>query len=243
MFFLGLIILIPTILSYNFQNKTLVIQKDKKNLENLASVKTYEIQKAINDKMLFLEVVASIPLIKEVLLSKQDTNNELLNYLNTQNRITQDYYDSITLFNDQGKMLVSTNKGSDYYPPMSLWSEIVNDEQKKIYLEDLGFNSKTSQYLLAVNIPIKHDGKFLGVLRGTIKVFSLLQARFDNLNNENIELLLVKSCGASIFNKDSNIFKEKIHHKLLPFLQKEKGIETVTLNDTNYLVYVKKLFF
>ncbi|MCK5520372.1 MAG: PAS domain-containing protein, partial [Candidatus Marinimicrobia bacterium] len=151
------------------------------------------------------------------------TENKISQYFKAQQNNLKGEYGEIFLTNKYGALVSSSAKlttfahGHKYW-----WKGAYKNGEGAIYLDDRGYDESVGTYVLGIVIPIKKGDEIIGIIKANLNIIGSINTMLQISNNEITErLLLVRSGGLIIYEKDGEPLSKSVSLKLLEQLQEE----------------------
>lgn len=85
------------------------------------------------------------------------------------------YFAEIFVTDNQGSLVAATDKTSDYWQgDEAKFTECFKGEEGVLYIADVEFDESTQTYLVQVSVPVRDEGKVIGVIVVGIDVDAFL---------------------------------------------------------------------
>ena len=110
-------------------------------------------------------------------------NNPLALYLKKQQKTLEGVYGEIFVTNKDGALVASTGKLTTLaHAQKYWWKNAYDDGVGKIFFDDRGFDVSVHGYVIGVVLPIKKDGKIIGILKANINIINTLNKVIEDNN-------------------------------------------------------------
>ena len=123
-------------------------------------------------------------------------NNPLALYLKYQQKVLPGVYGEIFITNRYGAMVATTGKLSTLaHAQKYWWKEGYNNGKGRVFFDDRGFDKSVKGYVVGVVIPIKKDGKVIGILKTNVNIIGTLNnvvEHYSKLNHGNLKIVRTK---------------------------------------------------
>ncbi len=148
-------------------------------------------------------------------------NNPLAQFLKKQQNVFKGVYGEIFITNTHGAIIATTGKLTTFaHSHKYWWIEAYADGKGKVFFDDRGFDASVNGYVIGVVIPIKDDGKIVGILKANINIMSSLNQVVEYYNGLNKGVLkIVRSKGSVILEESLPSLSTTINPKLLSNLE------------------------
>lgn len=165
--------------------------------------------------------------------------NSVADHLKSHQQLFPHEFGEIFLTNRYGTIIATTKKLTTLaHAHKYWWLASYNGGKGKIFLDDRGFDTSVSGYVLGVVIPIIEKSELLGVLKCNINILGPLSHMIKNFGKSNYgSVKLVRAGGLVVYEKDQEPLSTKIDEKIIQKLKtKKKGSTIIDLDDKLALV-------
>ena len=166
-------------------------------------------------------------------------NNPLAHYLKKQQSVLDGVYGEIFITNRYGAMIATTGKLSTLAHSHKYWfKESYFDGEGKIFFDDRGFDTSVGGYVVGIVVPIKDDGKIIGILKANINIIGTLSRVINNYNNTNHGTLkIVRTKGKVVYEKDVVPLSTNVNPEIMTSLKNlETGSSLLKDSTQNYII-------
>ena len=172
------------------------------------------------------------------------TDNAVARFLKLQQKILEGEYGEIFLTNRYGVLVAATSKlttlahGHKYW-----WLGAYEDGAGKIFLDDRGFDDSVKGYVLGLVVPVKADGKIIGILKCNLNILgAVTQCLSGSPDNHNGLIKLARSGGMVVFEPGheplSTHVKGPVHTKMM---KHSKGAFIIKDGGASYMVGLSRV--
>ena len=161
-------------------------------------------------------------------------NNNLALYLKEQQKILQGVYGELFVTNRYGEMIATTGKLTTLYHANKYWfKEAYSNGEGKIFFDDRGFDTSVNGYVIGIVLPIKSDGKIIGVLKANVNIISTLHiAAQHHLDMQHGVLKVVRTKGKIVYEQGFPPLSTNINPNIITALVKNETGTTLTKEHT-----------
>ena len=157
-------------------------------------------------------------------------NNKLALYLKKQQIALPGVYGEIFITNKYGSIVATTGVLSTLaHSHKYWWKESFNKGDGKVFYDDRGYDKSVGGYVVGITIPIKKDGKIIGILKSNVNIIGSLDKVVENYKRyDNGELKIVRTKGLIVSQSDYVPLSGKISPELIKELRSNKtGIKFI----------------
>lgn len=158
---------------------------------------------------------------------KEYLNNPLSKYLKEQQDLLPGVYGEIFITNSYGTMIATTGKLSTLaHAHKYWWKESYDNGKGKVFFDDRGFDDSVQGYVIGIVVPIKKDGKVIGILKSNINIMGTLSSVIKNYNSKKHGVLsIVRTKGLIVLEDGATPLSTSVNPKLLRNL---KNLDTAS---------------
>ncbi|NOX15415.1 MAG: HAMP domain-containing protein, partial [Epsilonproteobacteria bacterium] len=170
---------------------------------------------------------------------KRYTNNKLALYLKRQQALLPGVYAEIFITNKYGVLVATTNRLTTLAHAKKYWWKISYAKGKGNYFfDDRGYDDSVRGYVLGIVVPVKQNGKIIGILKANIDVQSLLLKTIIEFNTQNIGVAkVVRTKGLIVMEENTPVLSTKISPLLVEKLKaRKKGMIDLKINGSMKMI-------
>ncbi len=173
-------------------------------------------------------------------------NNNVANYLKSQQTLYPQLYGEIFLTNEYGVMLSTTGKLTTLaHYEKYWWKGAFNDGDGVIYLDDRGFDDSVEGYVLGVVVPIYDDNNnIIGMLKSNFNIDYIFTNSVTNFHNTNDDgnYYIVRTKGLIVDGNNIEPLSERVNPILLTDLaDKITTSKVVEIDNEKYFVAISPI--
>ncbi len=148
-------------------------------------------------------------------------SNPLALYLKKQQSTFKGVYGEIFVTNSHGVLIATTGKLTTLaHSHKYWWKKAYANGAGKVFFDDRGFDASVNGYVIGIVIPIKEDGKIIGILKANINIMSTLDKIIKYNNNAHKGILkIVRTKGNVVLEDPFPPLSTSINPKILINLQ------------------------
>ena len=157
-------------------------------------------------------------------------NNALALYLKKQQDIFQGVYGELFVTNQYGEMIATTGKLTTlYHSNKYWWKEAYSNGEGKVFFDDRGFDSSVNGYVIGIVVPIKSNGKVIGILKANVNIINTLYIAIENhAKKKHGALKIVRSKGKVVYEEGLPPLSTNINPNIMQALADNKVHSSLT---------------
>ncbi len=168
-------------------------------------------------------------------------NNKLSLYLREQKEIFSGFYGEIFITNKYGATIATTGKLTTLaHAQKYWWKESYGGGQGKVFFDDRGFDDSVKGYVIGIVVPIRRNGKIIGILKANINVQAQVKKAtniFDVRNNEISKI--VRSKGLVVYEEGASPLSTRVSPTIVKMLKKRTAlIDIISIDRSEQIVSV-----
>ncbi len=170
---------------------------------------------------------------------KRYTNNKLSLYLKKEKNTFPNLFGEIFITNKYGAMIAATGKLTTLeHEQKYWWKQCYGGGKSQIFFDDRGFDDSVNGYVLGIVVPIKKNGKFIGIIKANINIQSLFDTVTKKSTQENVGAIkIVRSGGLIVYEKNLPPLSTRVPLKLSKKLKTLKtGVVDMKILDEDKIV-------
>ena len=170
---------------------------------------------------------------------KSYLNNSLALFLKEVQKSFSGTYGEIFITNIHGALVASTGKLTTLsHAQKYWWKEAYANGAGKVFFDDRGFDISVNGYVIGIVVPVKANGKIIGILKANVNIMSGLNRIVKVYNDSNKgSLNIVRTKGNIVYKESLSPLSTSIDSEILVNLQKrEIGGRIITDNGEKILV-------
>ncbi|MBF0382830.1 MAG: response regulator [Magnetococcales bacterium] len=178
-------------------------------------------------------------------------NNSVAKLLKSHQNSNKGVYGEIFLTNKFGATIATTSKLTTLAHAHKYWWAVgYNQSQGRIFFDDRGFDKSVAGYVLGVVVPVRQNGKVIGIMKANINIIGVLNRIIgDEFIGKSAKIAIVRSGGAVVLEAGKEPLSTKLHNRTVKkmashspgyLLDKEEDTITafypisITMGDKNF---------
>ena len=151
--------------------------------------------------------------------------NPLAKYLIRLQKQNPNEYGEIFLTNRYGVMIATTGKLTTLaHAQKYWWLESYAEGKGKVFFDDRGFDESVKGYVLGVVVPLRVDGKIVGILKVNFNIATALKRLIESFENEDgMTVQLVRSGGLVVFEIGKTPLSTNVPEAVVDGMEKGKA--------------------
>lgn len=166
-------------------------------------------------------------------------NNPLALFLKKQQSVFKGVYGEIFITNIHGATIATTGKLTTLAHSHKYWfKEAYSDGKGKFFFDDRGFDASVNGYVLGIVVPVKENGKVIGILKANVNIMSTISKVVNNYKEIHKSTLeIVRSKGDIVYEDALPPLSTSVNPKILSNLANmEIGSRLIKDYNKNVLV-------
>ncbi|MFC1592052.1 HAMP domain-containing protein [Thermodesulfobacteriota bacterium] len=170
---------------------------------------------------------------------KARMHNPVADYFHTQHETNPDEFGEIFLTNRYGTMLASTKKLTTLaHAHKYWWQASFYNGAGRIFFDDRGFDESVGGYVLGVVVPVKKDGRIIGIVKCNLNILGAVSQILQNMKAAlAAKLKLVRSGGMIVYEEGSDPLSTRAGKALVgemqsgghgAYIHRDNGIKVLT---------------
>ena len=123
-------------------------------------------------------------------------NNPLALFLKKQQSTFEGVYGEIFITNTHGVIIATTGKLTTLAHSYKYWfKEAYAEGEGKIFFDDRGFDASVKGYVIGIVVPVKENGKVIGILKANVNITSAMSKvvnNYKNIHKSSLEIVRTK---------------------------------------------------
>jgi|GEM_PF-1059057 len=155
--------------------------------------------------------------------------NPVAGHLKSHQQLFPQEFGEIFLTNRYGAIIATTKKLTTLaHSHKYWWLASYNDGNGRIFLDDRGFDTSVSGYVLGVVIPIIEKSEILGILKCNINILGPLSHMIENFNKSNYGTVkLARTGGLVVFEEGKEPLSSQVNDQISQKIKNKENGKTI----------------